>query len=654
MVIFFIALQTEAADVGAGKEMYTLGEVVVSAKKAGVESVGTTREITAEDIQSRGAETLDEAIRLLPGVSVRVGAQGIPRVDIRGMRSRHVILLLDGVPFNSTFDGQFDPSIITVENIERIKLSYGSHSVLYGSGALGGVINIITKKGRTGLEGTASAEIGEEDSKTGRFTFSGGQNTVDFFLSGNFHETDGFNLSDDFNPTSEEDGDLRENSDRKRNTVFANIGYSPMEDLQIGLVLNYMDGEYGIPPSSINNNADPFANKPKYERVDDMEGLTGNLSGSYDIPGPFEVRGWIYMNEQDEVKNQYDDRTYTTQQDLSINGLYHEENKVTISGGNIQTVYDLPVSGNLSFGLGTKRESYKTKGKRVERRNRPFVPFDDTYKLQTHSAAIEYEGVPFGQIGLVLGYGHHWFEQEDGRDEDKGDFIAGAYYDLFQNTKIRGSVAKKVRFPSIRNLYEKGSENPDLTAEESMNYEVGIDHQLPCDTTISLTGFRLDVEDYIEKDANNIFQNNEEYRFQGFEFSLDTRFIKNLTLRTGYTFMDSKDRSSGTQKDELQYRPRHTLTAEAKYLFGYGISAYMSMEHAKGLYYYSKNAPLIKGKLGDITLVNLKLEKEAVAGRLSIYLGADNLFDNDYEESYGFPQPGMMIYGGVKFRFLPR
>jgi len=128
-------------------EAYTLGEVVVTGEREGVEAVGTVREITAADIQRNGARTLDEALDLLPGIQVRTGNDGVPRVDMRGFRSRHVLLLLDGIPFNSTSDGQFDPTTIPTENIARIKVSYGNHSVLYGEGGLGGVINIITKKG---------------------------------------------------------------------------------------------------------------------------------------------------------------------------------------------------------------------------------------------------------------------------------------------------------------------------------------------------------------------------------------------------------------------------------------------------------------------------------------------------------------------------
>src|SRR5215204_1311036 len=93
---------------------YPLGEIVVSAEAPTSEAAATTRRVTSDDIIAYGARTLDEALALLPGVYVRTGSDGVPRVDFRGFRTRQVTLLLDGVPLNATSDGQFDPSFIPV------------------------------------------------------------------------------------------------------------------------------------------------------------------------------------------------------------------------------------------------------------------------------------------------------------------------------------------------------------------------------------------------------------------------------------------------------------------------------------------------------------------------------------------------------------
>lgn len=101
-----------------------------------VEQVTTVEQVTAEQIEQANAKTLDEAIHLMNGLYVRNGGDGVPRIDVRGFRTRNVILLLDGVPLNATFDGQFDPRAIPVENIASIKVTRGGSSVLYGPGAM--------------------------------------------------------------------------------------------------------------------------------------------------------------------------------------------------------------------------------------------------------------------------------------------------------------------------------------------------------------------------------------------------------------------------------------------------------------------------------------------------------------------------------------
>lgn len=90
--------------------IYRLGEIVVSADRPVTERTATLYTVTAEDIRASGARTLDEALALLPGVDLRTGGAGVPRINVRGFRSRHLVLLLDGIPLNSTFDGQVDPS----------------------------------------------------------------------------------------------------------------------------------------------------------------------------------------------------------------------------------------------------------------------------------------------------------------------------------------------------------------------------------------------------------------------------------------------------------------------------------------------------------------------------------------------------------------
>ncbi len=638
---------------GENTGVYTLGEIVVSGEKiSGVESVGTVREITEEDIRIKNARTLDEALELLPGLDIRTGTDGVPRVDIRGLRSRHVLLLVDGIPFNSTFDGQFDPSSIPVENIAKIKVSYGNHSVLYGQGGLAGVINVITKKGKKGVHGSAKAELGEKDRHLEEFTLSGAKNKWDFFVSGSAFETDGYPLSDDFKATALESKELRENSDRKNKNVLANVGFAPNDKCQVGLVVNYLKGEYGKPPSTLAKTDDPlFAKNPKYVRVEHIEGLSSQISVSSDLPGPLDMRGWFFINQLDEDENRYDDEKYNT---ITKNGSYSQDTRTEIYGGTLQTGLDLQSFGRFTLGLSAENQQYETKGTKIIKIKKKTQPedFDDEWDVKVYSASMEHELFRFKPLGIVLGYGHSWFEKQSGAGENDSHFLAGAHYDFSKDFRIKGSFARKIRFPSIRQLYDVDSGNPNLIAERSYNYELGLEKRLPRDSSIILTLFRMDVAGYIEKiPPIDRFLNNDKYRFQGLELTAETRFFRNLLLRGGYTLLYTRDRSSQWDRDELQYRPEHKFSLEGKYSFENGFGIYMNVMYVADQYYYSETTPPLKRELNDYALVSIKIDKALFNDRLNLYVGADNLLDKNYEESFALPQAGRTIYGGAEIRF---
>ncbi len=647
LIAGFASLQATASEENNELEVYNLGEIVVSAEGKGVEAIGTVREVTSEEIELSGAQTLDDALRLLPGIMVRTGGQGVPRPDLRGMKPRHVTLLIDGIPFNSAGDGQFDPSLISTENIAKIKVSYGNDSVLYGPGGLGGVINVITKKGtektKFGLEGRYM----DRSDKLLRTNLSGGNSRINYFLSASGYDSNGYKLSDDFTPTDYEDGYERENSDRELGNVMGNIGFTPNEKSQIGLIINYITGEQGIPPITLDRD-DPFGKNPKYERIDDQEGLSFNLSGSYDFDGPFSMRGWIFHNNYEELKNGYDaDSNYTTQE---AGGSYSFEETTKIKGANLQTKYISDNYGRLALSLGTKTESFDYVGWE-KRNNGSNNEYDESHEIKTHTIAAEYEIEPFENAGFVAGYGYSWFKKENGKDDSTGNYLIGLNYTLSKNSRIKASVADKVRFPSVDQLY--GSEgNEDLTYEKSMNYEIGFEHNMSSiKTAFSITGFRRDVENYIAKveiDDEDINMNHEEYLFQGVEVTATNHSVENLDLSLAYTYMDTEDKSAGSLVDEVQYNPQHKLALTGNYNFSYGISAYASIERIENQYYYNSNNTL-KGKLPDYTLVNFKIEKEVPNSGLKLYIGANNLFDENYFESYALPREGRIVFAGFKF-----
>jgi vitamin B12 transporter len=651
MVLFgMLSLQRGAAAAEAEErsETYSLGEVVVSGKQAGVQASETVYTVTAEDIRNKNARTLDQAISLLPGLNVRVGPEGVPRIDIRGFRTRHVLLLLDGIPMNSAFDQQFDPTIIPTENIAEIKLTAGASSVLYGQGGLGGVINIITKKGTRGVHGMISGETGDHEPYLARASISGGKDKIDYFLSGSSSKVNGFPLSEDFTPTVEQGDGYRNNSDRERNNVFGNLGFNPTKDLQLGLSFSYTQGSFGKPGSVINDPFDPFASPPKYERIDDFEGYSLQAAGDYALTDRLSLRGWAFMNWLSQRDNQYDNGNFNSY-NLAA-GSFHERVTTSINGVSLQPKYDMGKAGVVTLALASEWDSWKNDGVQTTAPN-TFAPLNADKSLAIYSAGVEYEVSPLQGLGLVAGYGHYWQTRNE-LNEDDYSLLLGAHYDLFADTRLKASFKRNIRFPSLGDLYNLTQGNANLVDERSYTYEGGVDQKLPLNSVVSLTGFYTDAKNLIQNNqATGSNTNLAEVRFTGVEVAAATQCVKRLLLRASYTYLNAEDKSRAG-RDQLQYSPRDKVAMEGKYDFDFGLTPYVSLLYVGNQYFYTKNnvTPVQKAKLNDYTLVNVKLSQRLLNNIVTLYVGVDNLFDQNYETSYGFPQAGRFIYGGVELR----
>ena len=297
----------------------------------------------------------------------------MPRIEIRGFKSRNILVLLDGVPVNSAVDQQFDPSTIPVDSIEKIKVTSGASSVLYGQGGLGGVINIITKKGQQGNRGSIGFESGDGAPYLGKASLSGSNGKFNYFLSGSAYHRSNFPLATPLTTKTEinsktglveplEYSGYRKNSDNTRNNAFLSLGYTPNNTLRLALTGNYVEGGYGRPASAINNSFDPFAPTAQYSRVDNYQGFLLQLVGDYTPVDDFSVRSRIYYNSMAQDDNRYDDETYTTYDNPLVSGTYHLRNTGVNRGVSVQPKYDFGKAGTLTFGFSGEWDSWTARG----------------------------------------------------------------------------------------------------------------------------------------------------------------------------------------------------------------------------------------------------------------------------------------------------
>lgn len=640
---------------------YPLGEVIVSAERPVSEAAATVRTVTREDILAYGARTLDEALALLPGVEVRTGGAGVPRVNVRGFRGRHLVLLLDGIPLNSSFDGQADPSLIPVEQIAAIKLTPGTGSVLYEQGGLGGVINIVTRRGQRGIAGEAGVEARERDARLARGSVSGGTNDVEVFVSASTFDSDGFPSVVGPPSLGSSPEQLRPNSDRRRTNLFGNVLARPTDRLQLGLVVSGVQAEYGLPPNAITDPDDPFANRPVFERVEDTDGISAHLAGSYTPAGPLSVRSWAFINGLNERRNRYDDDTYSSMDDETVRGTFRERTKTRLTGGAMQIATTRGRLGRLTLGLTAERDAWDLDlvirdvqrsgggggGRRFDVRS-----LTDERSLRRYAIALEHQLSLGDRAGVYAGYAHHWLDKDGEGEDNSGAASAGVYVDLASGTRLRAAAARTIRFPTIRQLYEEDAGNEALRTERATTVEAAVEQTLPARSLLTLTLFRTNARDFIERpNQGEPFANHDEYLFAGAELTAETRAVRDLLLRARYTYLDTEDRSPGSAREALQYRPRHRGSVEARYALALGLSASVTVLHVADQVFYSREEPITSAQLPDYTVANARVEQSLFRGAASISVGVDNLFDERYEEEYGSPQATRVVYGGLSVRW---
>jgi outer membrane cobalamin receptor len=632
-----------------------------------VEEVGTTRRIGRAEIEARNARTLDEALRLLPGLHVRTGGDGTPRIDVRGFRSRHVLLLINGVPANSTSDGQFDPARIPTGVIREIKVSYGSSSVLYGDNAMAAVIEITTID--SAHEATANMSAGTPDQRGGGGRYARTFGNWSMSAAATTYDTNAFRLPGSFTATPLEDGGRRQNSDRDRNDVRGALGYRFSPRHALSSEWSFGAGSYGVPGTTIDGAADSFAQTPRFERVDDYRQGSGQVSLTAAPAARLNLRAWAFRNRQTENRARYDDNTYSSMDDPLVSGTFRTRERTTVTGASLLARLDLERLGWLRLAVNQRRESFDANG--VIRdvavggggggggrgggggssgTTRP--TFDvRAISLDRHvdvsSAGAEWQARPAERVGVVVGTAVNVQQRPGEASDTSPTWLAGVSYDATEALKLHASATRKIRVPSIDQLFNTAAGNPDLRAEHSYGVDGGADYRLGAASSVALSLFSVSARDFIERDSGALFENHERYRFRGAEVLLVTSRIPRLNLRGGYSFLDADDLTTGTPP---QNRPRHRGSLEWVWTPRAGSAVRGAASRTGSQLYDSRGATTVQRKAGGYTLVDAGFT-QTLARRYDVVVDVMNLFDEPYDQSYGLPREGRAAVLTLRARF---
>jgi iron complex outermembrane recepter protein len=684
-LIFFSpawAEETAKSESKKDYQVFNLGEIFVTSEKPpAVQSMAITNEITAEDIKATNSHTVAEALAYVPGIRVSTGRKNQPMIQIHGMDQTKVLVLIDGVPYYETKYGFLDMNEIPVDNVAKIEVTKGAASVLYGPNALMGVVNIITKKPTEKPSVDGTFEIGPNG--TNRESLSHGMKVgiFNYWLNYGHQESDGWRLSKDFDPKTGaitykpgptknailEDGGYRNNSDYKTDSFWAKVGIDPNPGSEYYLNFHYITKEKGDPPSLYGGQV--FTSKPAFssvfDRIPKYDDWGIDLSGQQKIFDQLTFKGKLFYHNHVDDYASYSDQYY-------INEIAVSRYKDYNLGGSL-------LGDFRPIGWDVIRLAFNYRGDSHKQRDDEYLPFAETFSY-TGSVGLENEFNLIKNLSLVAGVSYDWFKvtkakvditDKSGnflRQDDAGkpdtmdafDPMIGATYSFADTTKLFGSVARKIRFPTLDQLYSSKGGNLDLKPEKAINYTLGVSRSFSNFAKGELAGFYHDVSDFISRDADPQinplaqYQNYGKIKMLGFELNGELYPIKDLVLRAGYTFNYARNKSEDRVTNYVVNLPEHKIDTGVSYTIPYIHTRLDLVGIYMGRIFSQLPTPTYPNqattRVKDYYIVNARISYNFLK-YFEAYLALNNIFDKNYESEYGFPAPGRSFYLGISAKY---
>ena len=563
--------------------------------------------VTGEDLERNQQSFVLDALESLPGVSISQNGSfgGTAFVSIRGAGSNNTVLMVDGIQLNdaSSPGGAFNFSTLDTYNIDQIEVLRGPQSVLYGSDATGGVINIITKTGGDGLGGKIFAEGGSFNTQRGGATLHGGTEKLGFNISASGINTDGISAADENDGNTERDG-------LSSYTVTGKLTSNLTDTFKLEALSTYTDS------TSHYDNSFPTLSDGSGVHTSETEQFFGALRSNLELlDGKFQN---TFSAEYAEI-----DRVLT-----SDFGPYEAKGRRT----NFDYLGVYTVDENWVVTGGLQHETVKTTGES-----------DISFDLSSFFGEIGFTGID----GLTLTAG--------GRYDDHETFggattfrVTGSYEFDETGTQIIANVGEGFKAPSISQLTFQcltcDDLNEDLKPERSIGYEIGVRQAIWEDrVNFGITYFYHKIEDKITYlSFSEGYTNLDSTDSKGVEISFDAQLTDQLRVNGSYTYTDPKDRTTG---DLLIREPKNLFSGSIIWMPVDRVTTTLNIVH-NGQELNSNSTTFNP----SWTRVDLRTSYE-VMDDLFVYGRVDNLFNEEYQHVQGYGTPDRSYFAGIRKNF---
>jgi vitamin B12 transporter len=623
-LVLIVPLSAFAAQANAAPEDLP-DTIVVTATRIPTPELQVASSITvisADDIAARQVQTLPDLLKQVPGLNVvqTGGPGGQTSVFTRGTNSNHTKVLVDGIDVSdpSNSGGAFDFGQFLTQDIQKVEILRGPQSGLYGSDAIGGVINIITKSGSGPAQFNAAVEAGSFDT----FNQSGGVSGSD----GQFHyaaNLEHFHSGE--TPVTPLDllapGERRIDDHYDNLTASTKLGFDVTENFDLGLVARYTDTHLR---------------------------LTGENEDNFPADFP---------DSAQSANNTLQTYTRATAHLLSFDGALEETLGAAYS--SIRSS-DFSPEAPRSDAFG-ERVKFDWQGNVRLAADEKLVLGAEHQRDEITAPISASTTIDSGYAELQSGFGDRLFDTVSVRYDENDRFggkvtyrFAPAYLIKETGTKLKASVGTGFKAPTLNQLFQSFPDfdffaNPNLKPESSVGWDVGFEQALAADTLrFGATYFHNTIKDLIADSADFTTEVNVGRAVtEGVESFAAYQPIQSLTFRLDYTYTQATDEIA---HEELLRRPKHKGSLNAAWQATSRLSLNATLLSVGSWIDGNRDFSIERLNAPGYTTVDLAAGYD-VAKHLIVYGRVSNLLDRHYQNPVGLLQPSVGAFAGIKTKF---
>lgn len=627
LLIFFFLVTVSIIAQKDSLRTYQVSDVVVTATRTLVplsELANSISVIDSAEIANRHSATILDLLKEEYGLSfTQQGGSGkLAYVNMRGGNPSHTLVMIDGIEMNMPSDpsNTYDFSYLTPDNVNRIEVLRGPQSTLYGSDAVSGVINIITRKGIGAPSYSVSAEGGSYGTYKGMAGLSGSLNVFNYSVTLSKYSTKGFTSA------AEKYGNFEKDPSTFYN-VSSRIGANLSPDLSFSLISRYSTGK-----SDYDQLGGKFGDDPTY--VFDFQELANRLEGTASLFNGFwkptvglsfmrNIRKYAFdpsANYMDSSRSHYD----------GLKMKFDLQNNLQLAKWNL-----------LAIGVETEKEISTS-----EYFSKFFNSIFDEQFSNTAGVFIQDQFNIDDALFATAGVRYDWNNKFGSIVTYR---IAPAYLFKDTGTRIKFTFGNAFKTPSLFYLFDPQFGNPALKPEKSTGWDAGVEQNFSnFNLTAGATFFSNTFTNLFGFDQNYKTVNINKAESYGVEVFSTVRITESVKFKYNYTLTKTKELEGPNKGQALIRRPEIKIGFILSADIFSGLNSmfevlYVGERSDKDFSFY----PSVDVKLPSYTLVNISASYSFFKN-LEVYGRVNNLFDADYEEILGYSTSRLSGYAGFR------